>query len=102
MKVICTLTRSPFPILLIVVFLTLVPVFPAMTQGPEDYTLKWWTVDGGGVVGQDTTSPYILGGTIGQSDAGILGDGEYTLVGGFWDGSRMGHWIYLPLVLRNY
>jgi hypothetical protein len=59
-------------------------------------------VDGGGVVGQDTASPYILGGTIGQPDAGILSDREYTLVGGFWVGGRVGHRIYLPLVLRNY
>jgi hypothetical protein len=102
MKVICTLTRSPLPVLLIVTFLSLVLAFPAMTQGPENYTLEWWTVDGGGGVGQDTTSPYILGGTIGQPDAGILGNGEYTLIGGFWVGGRVGHRIYLPLVLRNY
>lgn len=101
MKTIHTLIRTSLLVLLAAAILALIPAFPAMAQEP-DYTLEWWTVDGGGTVGQDTISPYTLGGTAGQPDAGVLGDGEYTLIGGFWVGGVGGHRIYLPLVLRNH
>lgn len=47
------------------------------------YDLGWNTVDGGGAT-TSTGSGYVLGGTIGQPDAGILSSGSYTLRGGFW------------------
>ncbi len=100
MKATCTLTRTPLLMLLAAAILPLIPAFPAMAQEP-DYTLDWWTVDGGGTVGQDGILPYALGGTTGQPDAGVLGDGDYTLTGGFWVGGGVQHRIYLPLVLRN-
>ena len=71
----------------------------AMAQEP-DYTLDWWTVDGGGAAFNEGDG-YALGSTAGQPDAGVLGDGKYTLVGGFWVSGAVSHRIYLPLVLRN-
>jgi hypothetical protein len=70
--------------------------------GQQAYTLSWWTVDGGG----DTWSSggdYMLGGTAGQPDAGLLVAAPYTLGGGFWrGGAAVGgrYAIYLPLVTR--
>ena len=66
------------------------------------YTIAWWTVDGGGAsASEDTSSTYVLGGSIGQPDAATwLGDG-YVLTGGFWGGDVVAHEIYLPLVLRG-
>ena len=39
--------------------------------GFADYTIDWFTIDGGG-------------GTIGQPDAGVMTNGNFTLQGGFW------------------
>lgn len=71
-----------------------------LADGP-DYTLDWWTVDGGGST-FSTGDGYTLGGTIGQPDAGVMEGDPYTLQGGFWPGGSVGQYtIYLPLVLRN-
>ena len=64
------------------------------------YDLSWWTVDGGGTT-SGTGGGYSLGGTAGQSDAGMLAGGGYTLAGGFWGGTAVEYRIYLPLVLRR-
>jgi hypothetical protein len=50
----------------------------------QPFVIDWFTIDGGG--GTSTGGPYSLTGTIGQPDAGTLGGGNYTLVGGFWGG----------------
>jgi len=55
----------------------------AMTESASDYDLSWYTIDGGGVM-FSTGGEYELSGTIGQPDAGVLANGEYTLQGGFW------------------
>lgn len=68
---------------------------------PQDvYTIDWYTIDGGGT-SFSTGGPYSLGGTIGQPDAGLMGGGSFTLVGGFWGGSIINYNVYLPLVLKN-
>ena len=46
------------------------------------YTLAWYTVDGGG--GTTGSGALRVSGTLGQPDAGALGNGGYTLQGGFW------------------
>ncbi|MBI5836191.1 MAG: hypothetical protein HZB25_02990 [Candidatus Eisenbacteria bacterium] len=46
-------------------------------------TLSRWTVDGGGS-GFVASGPFILGGTIGQPDAGTVARLAYSLTGGFW------------------
>lgn len=50
-------------------------------DGPFDLTRH--SVDAGGVVAS-TGGEFELSGTIGQSDAGFLSGGEFTLAGGFW------------------
>ena len=70
-----------------------------LANGP-DYTLDWWTVDGGGSTFSEGGG-YTLGGTTGQPDAGVMAGDPYTLQGGFWPGGGVPwHTIYLPLVLR--
>jgi len=65
------------------------------------YDLSWWTVDGGGGV-DNAASGYVLGGTVGQPDAGLLTGSGYVLSGGFWFGAGRPYRVYLPLVVRNY
>ncbi len=94
-----TQTKAGCVLIVLLIFL-LALVFPSMADGPE-YTIEWWTVDGGGIVGQGGV-PYSLSGTVGQADAGVLAGGAYTLAGGFWHGgATFGQYIYLPLVLKN-
>ena len=56
--------------------------FAFCLQAQAQYTIDWWTIDGGG--GTSTNGPYSLTGTIGQPDAGVMSGGGFTLVGGFW------------------
>ena len=50
----------------------------------DDYTLDWWTADGGGAM-WSTGGGFELGGTIGQPDTGVvMTGGDFSLVGGFW------------------
>ncbi len=87
----------------VVLFLTLLGLLlltsTVLANGP-DYTLDWWTVDGGGYTFSEGGG-YSLGGAIGQPDAGVMAGDPYTLQGGFWPGGSVGQYtIYLPLVLR--
>jgi hypothetical protein len=84
--------------LVLVVLLVLAGV--AWANSPTDYTLDWWTVDGGGGTWSDTGGQYVLNGTAGQPDAHVWSDDSYTLVGGFWGGATQ-YRIYLPLVLSE-
>ena len=54
----------------------------AIIARAQDYTVDWFTVDGGG--GTSTGGVYSVSGTIGQPDAGRMSGGSYTLDGGFW------------------
>lgn len=86
--------------LLLAAVLALVVVIGAFAQS-GGYDLSWWTVDGGGATWSEGGG-YSLGGTIGQADAGALGGGGYTLLGGFWGGAAVQYRAYLPLVMRSY
>ncbi|MEA3339117.1 MAG: hypothetical protein U9R15_04040 [Chloroflexota bacterium] len=56
---------------------------------------NYGTVGGGGHA-FSTGDGYILGGTIGQPDAGVMAGGPYILQGGFWPGGAVTHYtIYL-------
>ena len=55
------------------------------SSAADPFTITRWTVDGGGV-GFVQAVPYILGGTLGQPDAGLSVRLNYTLGGGFWGG----------------
>jgi hypothetical protein len=83
--------------------LLLIGVAMVYAQTGNGYDLTWNTVDGGGHT-FSTGGDYILGGTVGQPDAGLMTGGEYTLSGGFWHGgvAAAEYRIYLPLILRNY
>ncbi len=48
------------------------------------FSLTWWTVDGGG--GTSSGDAFVVAGTIGQPDAGVMTGGDYALKGGFWAG----------------
>jgi hypothetical protein len=88
---------------LIALLLFLTSSLPVVSQSGGDYELGWWTVDSGGHT-FSTGGGYQLGGTIGQSDAGLLTGGGFTLGGGFWRGGAVVSppcHIYLPLVVRQ-
>ena len=79
-------------------------VSPPAHVPQQAYDLSWHTVDGGGHT-WSTGGTYVLGGTIGQHDAGSLAGDTYTLGGGFWEGGALAeilHRVYLPLVQRAY
>jgi hypothetical protein len=48
------------------------------------YDLSWYTIDGGG--GTSTGGSFVVRGTIGQPDAGVMSGGNFELRGGFWAG----------------
>ena len=55
----------------------------AFGAAAQNYTIDWFTIDGGG--GISTDGVYSLSGTIGQPDAGgPIAGGTYSLTGGFW------------------
>ena len=58
----------------------------ATTAFAQVFDLGWFTINGGGVM-RSTGAPgadFELSGTIGQTDAGELAGGEFTVTGGFW------------------
>ena len=62
-----------------------------------EYNIPWWTVDNGG--GTSQGGDFIVQGSIGQADAGVLSGGIYTLSGGFW--SKADNFTaFLPLIRR--
>jgi hypothetical protein len=62
--------------------LTIVLGLAAFAVLAPDYSIPWYTIDGGG--GTSTGGVYSVSGTIGQPDAGAMNGGNYSLVGGFW------------------
>ena len=50
--------------------------------GFAQYSIDWHIIADGG--GTSTNGQYSLTGTIGQSDAGAMSGGNFTLQGGFW------------------
>jgi hypothetical protein len=53
-----------------------------MSALAQNYTIDWYTVDGGG--GTSTGGVFTVSGTIGQPDAGTMTGGNFSLQGGFW------------------
>jgi hypothetical protein len=51
----------------------------------DDFTLDWWTTDGGGDM-WTTGGDFELSGTVGQPDANtvVVAGGDFELTGGFW------------------
>ena len=67
-------------IVLVVCFL-LVSNSMAQTGGP--YDLEWSAISGGGI---STGGPYVLNGTIGQTNTAYSSAGQYEILVGFWPG----------------
>jgi len=87
-----------FPIVVLLLGISLIAATAFASSG-GDYTLDWYTIDGGG--GTSTGGDYSLSGTIGQPDAGEMSGGDYAVSGGFW--GRFVSWLYelfLPLIMR--
>jgi len=71
----------------------------ALASSGGDYTLDWYTMDGGG--GTSTGGDYSVSGTIGQPDAGEMSGGDYDIAGGFWASvSQFFYDLFLPLIMR--
>jgi hypothetical protein len=90
--------RKMFTIGVFFLMLSLIAVAAFASSG-GDYTLDWYTIDGGG--GTSTGGDYALSGTIGQPDTGEMSGGDYAVLGGFW--GRFVGWLYelfLPLIMR--
>jgi len=70
--------------------LALVLLAITLSAGAQDWTIDWYTIDGGGEIQSetaDTPPTWQLSGTIGQPDATELIDlsgNGWTLTGGFW------------------
>ena len=62
--------------------LVVICFFLLATPGRSQYSIDWYTIDGGG--GTSTGGVYAVSGTIGQPDAGRLEGGNYVIGGGFW------------------
>jgi hypothetical protein len=74
-------------------------VLVAAPAAPADnFSISWWTVDGGG--GASQGGPYALSGSIGQADAGSAAGGNYILTGGFWSDAFQDFSIYLPVIIK--
>ncbi len=85
-------------ILILIALTTSQTVRPASAQSGGGYDLTWNTIDGGGVTFSAGGS-YLLGGTMGQPDAGAMSGGSYTLNGGFWVDFQS-HRLYLPIIQK--
>jgi hypothetical protein len=57
-------------------------ILSAVVPAYPQYSVDWFSINGGG--GMSTGGPYVITGTIGQPDAGIMTGGAYSVVGGFW------------------
>jgi hypothetical protein len=91
---------------LLVALILAISLERAVAQPEGGYTLKWWTVDGGG--GELTGADYTLAGTAGQPEAGrpLKGSG-YVLESGFWPAAEGAvvepseKLVYLPFVIQK-
>jgi hypothetical protein len=63
-------------------FLSIITLSLAISAGAQNYSIDWFTIDGGG--GSSSGGGYTLSGTIGQPDAGHMSGGNFTIDGGFW------------------
>jgi len=57
-------------------------VFVAHAGALPVFDIAWFTLDGGG--GTSSGGAFVLSGTIGQPDAGVLTAGSFELTGGYW------------------
>jgi hypothetical protein len=91
---------SRFKVLIVFCLLSLITL-PVLAQSGGIYNLEWSTIDGGGGM-LSAGGTYSVSGTAGQSDAGVMSGGEYSLAGGFWGGGAATTQLqlFLPVILR--
>ncbi len=65
-------------------FLLLIAVL--VNTAAAQLTIDWWTVNGGGGTGASADGRFVVSGTAGQPDAGLMAGGAFFLEGGFWNG----------------
>jgi len=71
--------------LLTVVSMLLLSLGMCAVAQQGEYTVPWWTIDAGGItVASDQEGQILIGGTIGQYDAGDLLSRQFQLRAGFW------------------
>ena len=75
--------------------LALTVVLLAGARAADIIVVDWWSVDGGG--SRSNGGAYVLDGTIGQADAGVLSGGSFTLGGGYW-AAAIPRTIHLPMI----
>ena len=87
-----------YPVIALLVLFLALPLLlllsDVLAQTGGVYDLSWNTVDAGNV---SSSSIYNLTGVIGQTDAGVLSGGIYSLNGGFLFRDIN---IYLPIILK--
>jgi hypothetical protein len=77
--------------------LLLIPL--GLAAANPDFSIPWWTVDGGG--GTSQGGDFSLSGTAGQPDTAALQGGDFTLQGGFWAGAApLETQLFLPSIRR--
>jgi hypothetical protein len=60
----------------------------ALRLGAQNYSIDWFTIDGGG--GVCAGGVFAVSGTIGQPDAGAMSGGNFSVSGGFWSLDPLG------------
>lgn len=71
---------------------------PAAPAAPAaGYQIGWWTVDTGG--GRSQGGEYVLQGTAGQAEAGVLTGSAFRLTGGYWS-SVPTYQAFFPLLRK--
>ncbi|MCG3131288.1 MAG: hypothetical protein FLDDKLPJ_02078 [Phycisphaerae bacterium] len=55
----------------------------------QEFAVEWFTIDGGGGM-FSAGGGFSLGGTLAQSDAGVLSGSRFAVSGGFWPGAGDG------------
>ena len=68
------------------------------TATSAQFSLAWWTVNGGGGASVSADGRFEVSGTAGQPDAGSQAGGTFFLQGGFWNSAVApvpGLWIVL-------
>jgi hypothetical protein len=64
--------------------LLLLAISVNFAQGDGNYELSWWTINNGGR--RSSSGNYVVMGTIGQPDTGVISGRKYVVLGGFWPG----------------
>ena len=91
-------------LLLLILLLLFVGTTIAAAQTENDFSISWWTVDGGGGISQSADEQYKINGSIGQPDVGIATGFGYAVKGGFWGSLHTAireFFIYLPLIISE-